>query len=394
MSTNDALQTTDCRRLNLDGRQIILIGTAHISQQSVDTVRQAIELEQPDAVCVELDQQRFQALQDRQRWRNLNLVQALRRGQGPYLLANLALASFQRRMGRGTGVQPGAELAAAAAEAEQRDLPLHLVDREIRTTLLRVWRKTGWWKKMHLLTALLAGLFDGSEIDEEQLARLRDRDTLTALLDEMGDALPIAKQTLVDERDQYMAARIAEVPGQKILAVVGAAHVDGICRHLQAPLPAGELAELDRIPPRHGFSRLLPWLVPGLVMALFAFSFFYGDRSRLTETALAWVLAHGLLSALGAAGALGHPLAVAAAFIAAPFTSLNPAIGAGFVSGTVQAMLAGPTVQDLESINDSLATMGGWWRNRLTRVLLVFFLSNLGSALGTLVAFGWLKNLI
>lgn len=385
---------TDIQRIELADKQIVLVGTAHISRDSVDTVRRVIATEKPDTVCVELDEQRYQALRDPYRWRSLNLVQVLRKGQGAFLLANLALSSFQKRMGMGTGVKPGEELAAAAEEAEKHQMHLSLVDRNIRTTLLRAWRQTGFWKKLQLFSALIAGLFDNTQLDEEELARLRQQDTLSALLQEMGDNLPGLKTVLVDERDRFMAYHIANARGNKIVAVVGAAHVPGIRKNLPCPIPADEIRSIDQIPEKAKISKVLPWLIPAVVVALFVAGFFLGDRARLADAALAWFLANGALSALGALVALGHPLTIATAFVAAPFTSLNPTIGAGVVSGLAQACLAAPTVRDLENVGDDVATLRGWWGNRLTRVLLVFFFSNLGSVAGTFLAFHWLKELI
>ncbi|ORJ53254.1 TraB/GumN family protein [Geothermobacter hydrogeniphilus] len=386
--------TSDITRLELDGREIILIGTAHISQNSVDTVREVIAAEQPDTVCIELDAQRFQALRDRNRWESLNLIQVVRKGQVPFLLANLALASFQKRMGLQTGVKPGAELAAAAETAEEHGIAVELIDRNIRTTLLRAWRKTGLWRKLQLLSTLLASLFEKQEINEEELDKLRETDTLSAMLEEMGDLLPNVKQILVDERDAYMAEKIRRAPGQKLVAVVGAAHAAGICSRIQQPADPQTFAELDVIPAKSMISKLIPWLIPGIVIALFIAGFFFGDRQAMADAAVAWVLVNGLLSAAGTILAFGHPLSVLAAFVAAPITSLNPTIGAGMVVGLVQAFIAAPTVRDLEHVGEDLANLRGWWRNRVTRVLLVFLFSSIGSAIGTLVAFHWLKDLI
>ena len=386
---------SDVRRLELHGKEIVLVGTAHVSQESVVTVRQVIEKEEPDTVCVELDQQRYQALRDENRWQSLNLIQVIRKGQALFLLANLALASFQKRMGLQTGVRPGAELAAAAETAEERGATVCLVDREIRTTLLRAWRKTGFWKKMNLLATLLAGLFEDQKMDEAELARLRETDTLSAMLEEMGTLLPSVKTILVDERDLFMAHHIRNAPGPRVVAVVGAAHVPGILHLLEKPDTAPEtIAEIATIPPKSRLSRTLPWLVPAIVAALFVAGFFLGGSHRIAGAAIAWVLANGLLSALGTVIALGHPLTVLTAFVAAPITSLNPTIGAGFVTGLVQAFIAAPTVRDMEKVGDDVTTLRGWWGNRLTRVLLVFLFSSIGSAIGTLVAFHWLKNLL
>jgi len=387
-------QSSDIKRLSLDDRDIILVGTAHISQDSVDTVRDVINEEQPDTVCVELDRQRFQALQDQNRWESLNIIQVIKKGQMPFLMANLALASFQKRMGLQTGVKPGAELAAAAETAQSHGMTVELVDRDIRTTLLRAWRKTGLWKKMHVLATLLASMFENQKIDEEELARLRQTDTLSAMLEEMGEMLPSVKTILVDERDQYMAHHIRQAPGQKVVAIVGAAHLPGIERQLQQVTPQSVIDELATIPPKPTISKILPWVIPAIVAILFIVGFFFGDTARIADAAVAWVLANGLLSAAGAIIAFGHPLTIITAFIAAPITSLNPTIGAGMVTGLVQALLVPPTVRDLNQVGEDLATLRGWWGNRVTRILLVFFFSSLGSTIGTFLAFHWLKDLL
>jgi len=386
--------TSDFTRFELDGREVVLIGTAHISQNSVDTVRKVIATEQPDTVCIELDAQRFQALRDRNRWESLNLIQVVRKGQVPFLLANLALASFQKRMGLQTGVKPGAELAAAAETAEEHGLGVELIDRNIRTTLLRAWRKTGLWRKLQLLATLIASLFEKQEINEEELDKLRQTDTLSAMLEEMGDLLPNVKQILVDERDAYMAEKIRRAPGQKLVAVVGAAHAAGIRKRIEETADPEFFDELDVVPEKPWVSKLIPWLVPGIVVALFVAGFFFGDKQAMANAAIAWVLVNGVLSAVGTLLAFGHPLSVLTAFVAAPITSLNPTIGAGMVVGLVQAFIAAPTVRDLEQVGEDLASLRGWWGNRVTRVLLVFLFSSIGSAIGTLVAFHWLKDLV
>ncbi|SHI61173.1 pheromone shutdown-related protein TraB [Malonomonas rubra DSM 5091] len=384
----------DYTKLYVDDKEIILIGTAHISQESVDTVIGTIDEYLPDAVCVELDHQRYQALINQKGWENLDLKDVIKKKQLPFLLANLALSSYQKRMGLQTGVKPGAELAAAAQTAEERGMEVELVDRNIRTTLLRVWRKTGLWNKMKVMAALLGSIFEKQELDEAELAKLRESDTLSSMLDEMGKLLPSVKQILVDERDEHMAFCIRNAPGEKVLAVVGAAHLPGIVRHLQGEeIEPERIEEITTIPEKTAVSKMIPWLIPSIVIVLFIGGFFFGNRDQLADVATAWVLANGLLSAIGALIAWGHPITIISAFVAAPLTSLNPTIGAGFVTGFVQAIVAPPTVRDMEHVGDDLVTLKGWWHNRLARVLLVFLFSSIGSALGTFVALGWLKNL-
>jgi pheromone shutdown-related protein TraB len=380
--------------ITIDGRQIILIGTAHISQKSVDTVIKSIDEHKPDTVCVELDEQRYQSLINQKGWESLNIKDVIKKGQMPFLLTNLALSSYQKKMGLQTGVKPGAELAAAAKTAEERGMQVELVDRNIRTTLLRTWRKAGFWNKMKVMAALLGSLFEKQELDEAQLAELRSGDTLSQMLEEMGKLLPSVKTILVDERDTYMAYHIRNAPGEKIIAVVGAAHLPGIIRNLGEEITAETITEISTVPPKTTFSKIVPWLIPAIVIALFIGGFFFGDHQKLADAAVAWVLANGLLSALGALIAFGHPLTIISAFVAAPITSLNPTIGAGFVTAFVQAFVAPPTVRDMEHVGDDLTTLKGWWRNRLARIMLVFFFSSLGSAAGTFIALGWLKNLL
>lgn len=386
----------DILRLQYAGREILLIGTAHISQESVDIVRRAIQDEAPDTVCVELDAQRYKALKDRRWWESLNLFEVIRKGQAPFLIANLALSSYQKRMGLATGVKPGSELAAAAQEAEDRGMGVELIDRNIRTTLLRAWRKTSLWRKNLLISHLLASVVvgDRAELNEEEMRRLRQQDVLTGMLDEMAQVMPSIKQVLVDERDLFMAGKIQRAPGQKIMAVVGAAHVPGITRLLQSDISDDAIAQVDFIPNKSLASRALPWILPAIIIALFVVGFFYGDIEKFKEAALAWILVNGILAAIGTILALGHPLTVIAAFVAAPITSLNPTVGVGLVTGLVQTWIAPPSVRDMEAVGDDIAHFKGWWTNRLARVLLVFFLSSLGSSIGTFAAFKWLKDLI
>lgn len=386
--------SADVVRLEVDGKQITLIGTAHISQESVATVTRVIRDLKPETVCVELDEQRYQSLINQKGWESLNLKDVIRKKQLPFLLASLALSSYQKRMGLATGVQPGAELAAAAQSAEEMGLQVELIDRNVRTTLLRVWRNTGLWNKMKVLASLFAGLFEKQTVNEAELARLREADNLAGMLEEMGELLPSVKEILVDERDVYMAHRIRSAPGQSLVAVVGAAHVPGISAYLTgAPAEPAHIDRIDAVPAKPLSSKIIPWLIPALVISLFIAGFFFGNRDQMANAATAWILANGILSATGALIAWGHPATVITAFVAAPLTSLNPTVGAGFVTALVQAFVAPPLVSDMQRVGDDLLKVKGWWRNRLARVLLVFLFSSIGSSIGTFVALGWLKNL-
>ncbi|MFP4598851.1 MAG: TraB/GumN family protein [Persicimonas sp.] len=384
----------DITRLMLGDTELVLIGTAHISQESVDTVIQVIEKEQPDAVAVELDSERFTSLQKETSWEELDLIEVIKNKKLTFLLARLALTAFQKRMGGYTGVKPGAEMSAAIDAAHEGGMAVELIDRNIRTTLLRAWRTTPWWKRAELAMMLMLGVFQKGEVSEEELSDLREMQNISVILDQLGEALPDVKSVLVDERDTFMAYKLQHIDAKKVVAVVGAAHKPGILRQIRDDIADEEIERVSTIPPKPGFSKMLPWILPALVIGLFVWGFFNGETEQLQTAAWAWVLSNGILSALGAIVALGHPLTVITAFLAAPLTSLNPTIGAGMVTAFAQTIVASPKVKDFQTIGDDISEWSGWWSNKLGRVLLVFVFSSLGSSIGTFVAFGWLKNLL
>jgi pheromone shutdown-related protein TraB len=388
-----AEESADISRLHVDGKEIILIGTAHISAKSVETVVSTIEAEQPDSVCVELDEQRFKALREETSWQDLDLKQVIRNKQTTFLVARLALMAFQKKMSLYTGVKPGQEMLEATIAAERCGASVELVDRDIRTTLLRAWRNTPFLKRSSVAALLVMGMFQRTEVDEEDLEELRDTHNISEILDELGDALPSVKSVLVDERDEYMAQRIRLAPGPKVVVVIGAAHKPGIIRHLTGQA-SHSVEELDDVPERGFVSKLLPWILPAIVIGLFVAGFFFGDPENFKRAALAWVLSNGIFASLGALLALAHPITIIVAFIAAPLTSLNPTVGAGMVTAFVQTFIAAPTVRDMERVGDDIVEWKGFWTNRLSRILLVFVFSNLGSSLGTFISFKWLKDLV
>lgn len=384
----------DITRVQLGETELVLIGTAHISQESVETVERVIAEEQPDIVAVELDEERFKSLREEANWEELDLLEIIKKRQLTFLLSRLALTSFQKRMGGYTGVKPGAEMAAAIDIAEERGHEVALIDRNVRTTLIRAWRSTSLWGRMEVAVLLVAGLFQKGEISEEELAELRESQTITGVLDELGEVMPQVKGVLVDERDIYMAHKLKQLDAEKVVAVVGAAHKPGMLRRLREETPEQTIAEIDTIPPKGALSKALPWVLPLIIIGLFVWGTFNADVEQLKTAALAWVLANGVLSALGAIAALAHPLTVIAAFIAAPLTSLNPTIGAGMVTALVQTFVAAPKVGDFQTIGDDISEWSGWWSNKLGRVMLVFMFSSIGSAIGTFVAAKWLIDLI
>jgi len=371
--------------------QVTLLGTAHVSPASVTAVATAAADPAYDAIAVELCASRERVLSDPDALARLDLLQVLRRGQAPMVIANLALGAFQQRVAEQLGSEPGAELRAAVEAARSSERPLLLIDREIGVTLRRVYRSVPWWQRLELIAGLLTSVVTRQEVDGAEIERLKESDVLSSTFGEFASEHAELYRPLIAERDRYMAAslRQAVTSGghRRILAVVGAGHLEGIARELDEDTtpPAEVLAELEHLPPRGRWLRLLPWLIVALIMAGFAFGF---ARSPALGWQLVadWVLINGGLSALGALLAAGHPLTIAAAFLAAPLTSLNPTVGAGMVTGAVELLMRRPTVADFEQLRQASAHPRGWWHNRITRVLLVFLFSTLGSAVGTYIA--------
>lgn len=384
----------DVHRLLIGGREILLVGTAHVSRRSVDLVREVIERERPDAVCIELDAGRYEALSQEKRFEEQDLREVLRRKQLATLMLNLILASYQRRLGLQLGVAPGSELLEAARAAEEHGIPIALCDRDVRVTLRRAWQSISWWQRFRLVAELGASLFERPEISEEELARIREQDVVTEVMNELGQLMPDLKRVLIDERDAYLAHEILETEGQRIVAVVGAGHVDGMKGRL-AREERADLAEINAIPPDSRVWRIVGWSIPLVVVgSIVAIALTQGPQAA-GENAMIWFLANAIPSGIGALIALGHPLTIAAAALSAPFTSLTPLIGAGYVAAFTQLWAQPPRVSDFGSVGDDLAVPARWWQSRLMRIFLVFVLTTLGSILGTWTGgFGVISNLV
>lgn len=365
-------------------REFLLVGTAHVSRESADLAREVIATENPDAVCVELDERRYEALRSEQKFESLDLLEVLRRKQLSTLIFNLILASYQRQLGVQLGVQPGAELLAAARVAEEHGAPVVLCDRDVRATLRRAWSSLTLWRKVQLVAAMLTSLFDAPEISEEDLRELRQQDVLTKLMDELGEEFPSLKRVLIDERDLYLAEKIRTTAGRRIVAVLGAGHLPGVRRVLEGDEPV-DLAALDELPPSSAMVKWAGWSVPVVILgALFAIGVSQGAGAAI-DNAVFWILASGVPAMLGTAVALGHPVTVVGSFLAAPITTLSPLIAVGHVAAVVQTYLRPPYVSELHSAMADMRVPRMWWSNRLLRIFLVFFLSNLGGSIGTLV---------
>lgn len=374
----------DVHRLTVEGREFVLVGTAHVSRESAELVERVIERERPDVVCVELDARRYDALAHRTRLESLDLKTIIRNRQLAPLLLNLLLMSYQRQLGGALGVVPGTELLAAAQAAERLGIAVRLCDRDVRITLRRAWGALSLWRKAELVAALLASAFESPELDEEQLRALRQQDVLSRLMQELGAALPGIKGVLIDERDAYLATQLLQAPGERVVAVVGAGHVAGMLDALRRGQRA-DLAALETVPPPSAAGRIAAWSIPVVILAGLGWIGYRQGLSAVGDNALFWILATGLPGLVGAALALAHPLTLFATFVSAPVTTLSPLLGVGYVAALVQAWVRPPLVREIQSVADDIRVPLSWWRNRLLRICLVFLLSTIGTSLGTIV---------
>ncbi len=377
-------EPNNIHRLTHDDKEIILVGTAHVSRESADLVRTTIESEKPDTVCVELCESRWQSIQQKSRWRDMDIVKVVREKKAFLLLSNLILASFQRRIADKMDIQPGQEMITAIDTAKAVGARTWLADRDIRTTLSRTWRSMTLWGRVKLLFQLLLSLGEVDDLKEEDIERMKQEDVLNALLNEIGASQPVIREILIDERDRYLMQRIKTAPGQKIVAVVGAGHVPGIRTYWEREF---DLAALEVLPPKSTLSGSLKWIIPAAIILLFTWGFYSGGTQAGSDMILWWVAANGLLAGIGAIIAWGHPLTVISSVLSAPLTSLNPMIAAGWVSGLVEAFSRKPKVRDFETLQDDIRSVRGFWSNKVTRILLVVVFTNLGSSLGTFIAF-------
>ncbi len=370
-------------RLNFEDKEIILLGTAHISRESTELVSSVIEEEKPDCVCIELCQSRYQTISQRDKWQKMDIIKVIKDKKAFLLLSNLLLASFQKRIAKKFNLKAGEEMIRAIEKGKAIGAKIHLADRDIRITLSRTWRIMGLWDKLKLLFQFTLSLGGVDEISEEEIEKMKQQDVLQLILADIEKSLPVLRNILIDERDQYLAYKIRTAPGKKIVAVVGAGHVSGIKKYWNAEI---NLKALEGIPPKSLTAGFFKWVIPLGILFLFIFGFFWGGYDTGTHMITWWVMANGILAGLGAIIAFAHPLTVLSAVLAAPLTSLNPMIAAGWVSGLVEAVSRKPKVKDFESLPEDILSIKGFWKNKVTRILLVVIFTNLGSTLGTFVA--------
>jgi len=384
------------QEVTLGNTHITLLGTAHVSRTSADTVEEMLNTGTYDAVAIELCPSRYNALIDPDSLARMDLFQVLKEGKVPMVSASLALGAFQQRMADQFGIRPGEEMRRAIDMGRQHDLPVLLIDREVGITLKRIYRNVPWWQRLTLFSGLLASVLSREEIPEEEIERLKEGDVLESAFTQFAEREKHLYQPLIAERDRYMAARILEeielTEHQNLLVVIGAGHLKGLSEQLKTldaektQRSASEVVqELDDTPRGSPFWRVFPWIIVVAILSGFVIGFMRSPDLGWTLVR-DWVVINGSLSALGALIAGGHLLTVLTAFIAAPITSLNPTIGAGMVAGGAELFLRKPTVGDFDRLRTDTAHLSGWWKNRVARLFLVFILSSLGSAVGTYVA--------
>ena len=370
--------------ITLGERKIYLIGTAHVSQTSAKLVEETIQEVKPDCIAIELCEARYKSLKDPERWKNTDIVSVLYQGKGYVLLAQLMLASFQKKLGDKLNIKPGAEMMAAAALADKTGVKISLVDRNVSTTLKRTWSALGLWAVIKVLWTMLISSFSAESFDVKEIERLKSADALEGLMRDFSKEFPEVRKTLIDERDQYLASKIENSPGNTIVAVVGAGHVAGIKNWLGKQV---DIAKLEIIPKRSLLRRVINWTIPILICSLITYAFFASGVNASTDMAINWAIITGSFAALGSLLCLAHPLTILSAFVAAPITTLHiiPMLASGWVAGIVEAILKKPRVADLETITDDISSFSGLWNNRVIRILIIMASTNLLGSIGKIV---------
>ncbi len=375
------MQEENITRINIDGKEVILIGTSHVSKVSAQQVKEVIEFEKPDSVCIELDEQRYQSVIAKNRWKDMDIFKVIKEKKATLLLMNLVISSSQKRFAKQFGIKAGQEMIQAIHSTNEIGSNLVLADRNIQITFSRIWKRLGLWGKLNLTMQIILSIFSDESITEEEMEKMKSQDMIDSMLKEFTATFPKIKIPLIDERDQYLAQKIKDAPGSKVVAVLGAAHVFGIKEEIKKE---HDLKVLCQVPAKSKIPIILAWLVPVLILSMMGYTFYVNRAAGINQTT-SWILWNGFLSAIGAIIAFGHPLTILTAFVVAPLSSLNPLIAAGWFAGIVEAYFRRPHVEDFENLSDDVFTVKGFWRNKVTRILLVVALTNLGSVLGTMI---------
>jgi len=373
------------KKIKYKDKQIVLVGTAHISRESIVLVQETIEKEKPDIIGVELDKERLEQLLSGKKWEQTNIIDVIKTGKTYLFLLNILLSNMQKQLGKSVGINPGAEMLIAVKKAQETKTPLQLLDRDIRITLKRAFNVMSLKEKLKLGGTLLAGFFGkGEKIDAKTIEDLKDQDLINKLMKELGKQMPSMKQVLVDERDEYIAEMIKRSPGKKIVAIVGAGHLSGIEEIIKKDKKVN-IEKIMNIPKKKNYIKFVKWAIPLAVIIAFFGLFFLKGPEITFEALKIWFLANGILAAVGALIARAHPLSILTAFVAAPFTSLHPMLAAGWLTALVEAKFNPPRVIDFKNLS-GVSTVKGFYNNKVTHLLIVTALTNLGSIIGTIIA--------
>ena len=369
-------------QINYQDKLITLIPTAHVSKNSVELVNETIDEIKPDCICIELDQDRYNSLTNPEKYRQTDIVKIIKNKQVGMMLVNLILANYQRKLAVNLNNKSGSEMLAAIEKSKELNTKLVLADRNIKTTFSRIWSNQNFFDKIKLLTGIISAIFDDEDLSEEDIAQLQDKDMLNAALNEISQQFPKIKEVLVDERDKYLAYKIKNAPGKNIVAVLGAAHCVNVPNYINQDY---SIAEFDKVKEKTIAQKMSGWIIPVIIVIAIALCFKV-DSSIGIGQIKSWIIINGSLSAIGVIVAGGHLISAIVAFIAAPITSLNPLLAAGWFAGLLEAKICKPTVADFDSLNEDLNTFKGFRANKVTKILLVVALANLGSTIGTFVA--------
>lgn len=378
-------------RIQLGERTFYLVGTAHVSEASAELAEAVIRETKPESVAVELCDSRYNSLKDPNRWREMNLVTVIRDGKAYLLMAQLMLAGFQKKLGRELQVRPGAEMMRAIKVAEELQTNTVLADRDIGITLKRTWSSLGFVSFVKVTWGMLIGLFSNQSVGAEEIEKLKTSDALESLLQEFSKMFPDVRRSLIDERDSYLACKIANAPGKSVVAVIGAGHVPGILRKFGQPV---DLIELETVPPPKLWRKIFGWSIPALLIGIVLLGFFQSGADTSAEMVISWALITAISGSIGALIALAHPITIIVSALVAPITVLHPFLAAGWFAGLSEAMIRKPRVSDLETIADDISSIRGIWNNRVSRILLVIASTNLAVSIGAIVGAGKIVTLL
>ena len=376
---NDVSQNQNVEHIVIGDKEYFLVGTAHVSKDSVELAENTIREVRPDSVAIELCKSRYESLKDPERWKKTDIIAVIREGRAFVLLTQLLLAGFQKKLGKQLQVKPGEEMMRAASVAEEVGAEQVLADRDVKITLKRTWAQIGFGTIIKLLASSLRSLFDPKQFSEEEIEKLKNPDVLDELMREFSKTLPQVKTPLIDERDQYLSQKVRNAPGHRIVAIVGAGHVPGMKKLIHESI---DIAPLDQMPQKSPAKKMLRWSVLAIFILVLLYAFIHTGMSTGVQMIKSWFWVTAIFSGIGAALCLAHPLTILSAFLCAPFTTFPPLLAAGWVAGLVEAVLRKPRVSDFERIVDDISSFRGAWTNRVSRIILIMAFTNITSALG------------